>query len=176
MELQKRKIIRLPQYDYSQNGAYFITICLYDKTPLFGKIVHGQLQHTALGRAAVEEIARTNVLRRDHGIEITKYVVMPNHVHMLIEIVGSRRAVTGAQIELFGAPTKNSVPTVVRAYKSAVTKRAHSLGLGNFAWQRRYHDHVVRNEREYLQIWQYIDSNAQKWGEDCYFLGGHGTP
>lgn len=175
--MNKRKTIRLQNYDYTQDGAYFITICSKDKKPLFGAIEGHCVVYNRVGEIACEEIVQTNILRQEQNIQITKFIVMPNHVHMIVEIVGSRRAVTAN--ERFAAPVKQSVSTIVRAYKAAVTRRIRMLDvqLSNMqVWQPRFYDHVIRNEQDYLKIWQYIDSNPLKWAEDCYFEDGHGTP
>ena len=172
--MEKRKIIRLQNFDYAQNGVYFITICTNNKKPLFGVIEGQGVALNEFGKIAQEEIEQTNILRQKENVQVTKYVVMPNHVPMLIQIVGSRRAVTAT--EQFSAPAKQSIPTIVRAYKSAVTRRVHMLGSEAKIWQSRFYDHVVRNDREYLKIWEYIDTNPLKWTEDCYFEDGHGVP
>lgn len=175
MEKPVRKHIRLPEYDYSQNNAYFITICAYEKKNIFGRIIDGKAYLNELGKIAQAEIEQTNALRENVKIEYS--VVMPNHVHMLIELypaVGTRRAVSG-QIEEFGKPTVQSIPTIVRAYKSAVTKRIHELnGHGTpcpyeKVWQPRYYDHIVRNKNDYCQIAEYIMHNPAKWNNDRLF-------
>ncbi len=173
MELPKRKKIRLKGYDYSQNGAYFITICTENRANLFGEIKNGVMLCSECGKIAFEEIANTNKLRGNNGIQIQKYIIMPNHIHMIIEIVGSRRAVTeNPQPAEFAKPTKQSISTIIRAYKSTVTKRLHELdGHGTPCpykiWQSRFYDHIIRDEQEYHNIWNYIDTNPLKWEQDC---------
>jgi hypothetical protein len=192
MDLPKRKRIRLEGYDYSQNGAYFITICTENRINLFGEINNGTVLYNDYGIIALAEIENTNKLRINNNINITKYIVMPNHIHMIIEVVGSRRAVTETQqCENFAMPTKQSVPTIIRAYKAAVTKKYHDLYIntnrnvkfdninmpenGHGApcpyriWQSRYHDHTIRNEQEYRMICDYIDTNPLRWNEDCLY-------
>ena len=93
MERRRRKEIRLKNYDYTQNGAYFVTICTQNREMLFGDVVDGVMVYNDLGKIAVEEIHNTNELRKNAGICISHYIVMPNHVHFIVEIVGARRVV-----------------------------------------------------------------------------------
>ena len=174
--LPKRKSPRLKQHDYASNGAYFVTICTNERQMLFGHICDSQMLLSSYGRIAEEEIEKTNRLRKEYGIKIAKYAVMPNHVHMLIEIVGTRRAVSvPEQREHFSVPTYQSVPTVVRAYKSAVSKRVHAeSGHGTpcpyiKVWQSRFHEHIIRDKRSYWTIWKYIHTNPEHWENDCFY-------
>lgn len=105
---------------------------------------------------------------------------MPNHVHLLLLL---RRGMTcHARYNKFGKPIANSLPVIVGAYKAAVTRKIrqkillNTVGAGttsraptNGIWQRSYYDHVIRNEADFLRIWQYIDENPLKWQLDCYF-------
>lgn len=175
MEKPVRKHIRLPEYDYSQNNAYFITICTFDKKNIFGRVTNGKMYLNEAGKIALNEIEQTTLLRT--GIKIEHSIVMPNHVHMIIELcspVGTRRAVS-ERIEEFGKPTVQSIPTIVRAYKSAVTKKVHEMnGHGTpcpyeRVWQTRYYDHVIRNRDDYRQIAEYIIYNPVKWENDRLF-------
>lgn len=193
MSLPERKYHRLNNYDYSSNGAYFITICAFEKAQIFDEIENGIMTFSKLGEIACEEIEKTNILRENNGIIVKNWTVMPNHVHLLIEIsdvrnlVGSRRAVTavGCRFEAFSKPTVQSISTVIRAYKSAVTRFAHLIStekeqiLGMCdgrhgtpcpykIWQAGYHDHIIRTKKEYDRIWGYIDSNPLMWNDDCY--------
>lgn len=182
--LPQRKPHRLKNYDYSSSGAYFITICTHQKIHLFGEVENGDMNYNKFGEIACGEIERTNEIRKDKGIIICNWVVMPNHIHLLVELVGSRRAVT-EQREYFAKPTENSIPTIIRAYKSAVTKSirlsvtekekangwcddGHGTPCPYKIWQRDYHDHIIRTEKEYERIWTYIESNPLLWNEDCY--------
>jgi len=195
MELPKRKQIRLREFDYSSVGAYFVTICTNSRQCLFGTICEQKMCYNLWGEIADHQIVVTNELRRKSNIQIVKYVVMPNHVHLLIEIlpdvsffVGTRRAVSeNEQFEQFSKPTKQSVSTVIRAYKAAVTKEIHQMmdraecrnghgtpcpyGKSNGIpiWQARFYEHIVRNAEDYKQIWRYIDENPLVWEKDCFY-------
>jgi len=202
-EPRRRKNVRLQEHDYSACGAYFVTICTYEREMFFGRIENGIMHHNEMGRIAVEEIAVTNELRKATGISITHYVVMPNHVHLIIEIqnvnVGTQRAVSenALQHNEFSHIIKCSVSSVVRAYKSAVTKRIrescnthtdtctdrdadatdHAHGIANAmlcphkVWQARYYDHIIRNENDHEMIKRYINDNPSKWQDDRFCNG-----
>lgn len=183
MLLPERRHHRLKNYDYSSNGAYFITICSYEKLHIFGEIINGVMEHNKYGKIACNGIIETNRLRKHMGIEITKWVVMPNHVHLLIEISHDPLFDTKPQFEAFSKPTKQSIATIIRAYKSAVTKAIRQCLTENEAvfddgghgapcpyavWQKGYFDNIIKNDAMYEKIWQYIDSNPALWQDDCY--------
>ncbi len=178
MEHRRRKQIRLKNCDYSQAGVYFVTICTQGREILFGDIVDGEMVYTDFGRIAVEEIYRTNELRKDAGICISRYIIMPNHVHFIVEIVGARRVVSVVpQYEDFSKPTTQSVPTIVRAYKAAVTKNirrlyGHDASCTYNIWQRSFYEHIIRNEEDFYKISEYIENNPSKWEEDRFYMKG----
>ena len=159
--LPVRKRIRLKDYDYSQPGYYFITICTHKRQNIFGDIVGQGLCSCRLSTAG--EIARTelhNLEARYENIKIDKYIIMPNHVHVILRITERR--------EQSPRPT---VADVVCAYKSITTNVYNrSLGTsGQALWQPRFHDHVIRDEQDYQRIWEYIDENPARWMHDCYY-------
>ncbi len=167
----RRKQIRLKNFDYTQNGAYFITICTRNREQLFGKIADGNMILSEWGKIAEEEILKTNEIRKDGNFHISYFVVMPNHIHFIAEIVGARCSVpeSGFRCEAFSKPVPNSVPTVVRAYKAAVSSRIHKLcGYSEKIWQSRFFDHVIRDEVDYATIAEYIINNPKKWEDDCF--------
>ncbi|MCJ7624078.1 MAG: hypothetical protein MUO76_11290 [Anaerolineaceae bacterium] len=128
----RRQTIRLPGYDYTQPGAYFITICTYEKTCLFGEISECEIRLSHTGQIAQNEWLRLN--NRFQHINLDEFIIMPNHIHAIITILcegtadvrtdtgqsNSRRASTGEQ---FGKPVPGSIPTIIRSYKSSVTQR-----------------------------------------------------
>lgn len=160
MAQHERKKLRLKDYDYSQNGVYFITICSKDKAKLFGKVVgdgvldvpHVKLSH--IGKT-VEKYIMSIDANYDF-ISIDKYVVMPNHVHLLMMIYNCGNAVyTGAN---------STIPRMVSTLKRFVNR-----DVGYNVFQRSYHDHIIRNQSDYDEIWQYIDENPLRWKSDCYY-------
>jgi len=150
-----RKNLRIKHYDYSGAGCYFITICVKDNQEVLSRIDVGancvRPTLSNYGEIVDKEIQTLSTIYEQ--INIDHYVIMPNHIHMLILIEASGRTQF--------APT---VSRVVKQFKGSVTKQ-----IGHSIWQKSFHDHVVRNEEDYLSIWKYIDENPAKWAEDCYY-------
>lgn len=187
-----RRSIRYGGYDYSSEGAYFVTLVTHQRESLFGNVIDGVMQLNNLGRIVWEEWFKSAILRPNIEFNEDEFVVMPNHIHGIIWItepgknlnsVGldkdtmldcpgkgtARRALTTGQ---FGQPIPNSLPTVVGAYKSAVTKRINLLRRtpGKPVWLRNYYEHIIETEREYNNIANYIHDNPVNWGtKDEYF-------
>jgi Transposase and inactivated derivatives len=160
MERATRKNARLKDYDYSRNGAYFITVCvkdgcewLWENEPVGARIARPL---TSAGKIIETSINEISV--RYPMIEVLKYVIMPNHLHMILLINNDGRAMR--------APT---VSTVINQIKGYVTKQ-----LGYSVWQKLFYDHIIRNEADYLRIWKYIDENPLKWEDDKYFSESNG--
>lgn len=166
-----RRSIRLKNYDYSQPGAYFITICTHNRQCLFGEIVNGEMVLNEYGEIAKQCWLEIPV--HFPHVQLDEFVIMPNHVHGII-IVGSRHALTlqiavpPQQIEQFGKPTHGSIPTIIRSYKSACTKQINIIhqSPANPVWQRNYYEHIIRNENELDSIREYIINNPLKWSFD----------
>ena len=154
-----RKNLRLAEYDYSQPGAYFVTICTKDRKNLLGSVVGGDAHIAPYTRLSTTGEVVKKYLLTIPGIGY--YVIMPNHVHMILHI-SSSDVLRGPMWA--SAPTKTSVAKLVRSWKTLVSKE-----LGYSIWQRSYYDHIVRDEKEYLQIAQYIEDNPAKWCEDTYY-------
>ena len=156
--MKTRKILRLPTYDYSQNGVYFVTICTEKKQKCLVDVRRGGVLPRPSGIVVEKEIL---ALVDRYDIYIDKYVVMPNHVHILMTL---RRA------GLCPAPTPD-LSAIVGAFKSLSTKAINKLdnAPGRKFWQRSYYDYAIRNEADYLRAWQYIDENPAHWAEDEYY-------
>jgi len=171
-KIHHHRSIRLKGYDYTQVGAYFVTMVTYHRDPLFGEIKNGEMTLNNFGKIADECWCAIP----DHFpfVELGTYVIMPNHGHGIIVITDdrSRGAIYRAPtehvptVEQFGKPTVGSLPTIIRTYKAAVTRvigREHNTtGI----WQRNYHEHIIRNEREMDNIWRYIEANPAQWADD----------
>ena len=167
MELPKRKPLRLPNYDYSAPGAYFVTICTHDRRCILSDIAVGA---DALGgpHVALTEngrIVEKYIRSTDHimGLTVDEYVIMPNHVHILFRIDGTCFETNNGPPRA-SAPTTAMIPNAVGAIKR-LTQRE----LGQMIFRRSYHEHVIRNEEDYRQIREYIDANPAKWAEDRYY-------
>jgi len=166
-ELPRRKQNRLRNYNYSQSGAYFITICVKDRHHMLGEITIGDaplnIPNCLLsdyGEFVDAQIQKISTIYPHVSVE--NYVVMPNHIHMLL-ILKNRTLALKSGTHRGASPTKACISQIVRTLKSITTKQ-----FGFAMWQRSYHDHIVRDEAEYLKIWQYISDNPAKWHNDCY--------
>ncbi len=142
-----RKNPRLKQYDYASPNYYFVTICTRDMVCRFGR--PGDLNQ----RGRIAEQGLLEIEKHFPKVKVDKYVVMPNHVHAIIVLQGS----------------DTNLSTVIGQYKSFVSRRIHLTEPGHRVWQTSYHDHVVRDQKEYEQIWLYIDANPANWKKDCFF-------
>ena len=163
-ELPKRKRNRLYEYDYSQAGFYFVTICVKDKHEMLGEIINNQLILNEYGLVVKQEIENIPTIRKECIIE--NFVIMPNHIHLIVRIVGGdgNRPAASHRADCH-PPLHKSIPNMVQGFKGAVTRQ-----IGFSLWQRSYHDRIIRDEEEYLRIWKYIDENPVKWADDCYFI------
>ena len=164
MKLPKRKPTRLKKYDYSTPGAYFITICTVERKPLLSKITVGQglapaeNKLSTYGQIANEQIVELK--KRYSGIEVEKYVIMPNHIHILI----SNHAETA------GASPCPTISDVICTFKSITTRMCTRAGYPEkHLFQSSFHDHIIRNKKDYDKIWEYIDTNVLKWELDCFY-------
>lgn len=173
-----RRSIRLKGYDYSQVGAYYVTIVAYRRECLFGAIVNKETRLSKFG--VVVEQQWEKLPKRFPSIELGAYMVMPNHMHGIIVITdgrgtaetltafddeSSRRAPTQ---ERFQKPVKGSIPTIIRSYKSAVSYRINLMRKtdGVPVWQRNYYEHIIRNDKDLQSKTDYIYANPQLWDED----------
>jgi len=153
----RRRPNRIPEFDYSQNYAYFLTICTDHKQCILGTIVkddQGNAPRIRLSKAG-ELVDRAILGIPEHysSVKLEHYVVMPNHVHILLRLENTegQRSVT--------------VATVVQQWKGFITKQ-----LGKPIWQKLYYDHVIRDPDDFAVKWRYIDNNPARWMEDKYFI------
>ena len=171
-EIHRRRSIRLPGYDYTSAGAYFITICASGKECLFGAVENGQMRLNDAGQIAAQ-CWHDIPLHFPHA-ELDEWVVMPNHVHGIVVLDHCRRGTACraptamATAEQFGRPVAGSISTVVRSFKSAVTHHLNKLhgAVGEKIWQRNFYEHIIRNETELHGIREYIQNNPAKWELD----------
>lgn len=154
MELPQRKPNRLSDYDYNQNGAYFVTICTQDRKRILSHIVgDGFPVPNPCGMVAEEVIAK--ISDKYPSVSVDKYVIMPDHIHLLLRF--DRDDGTGNPFPTLG--------NVIGWYKYQVTKLVNQkMSIqGEKLFQRSYYDHVIRNQQDYDEIWQYIENNPRKW-------------
>jgi len=161
----RRRSIRLKHYDYSQSGAYFVTMVMKGRSCLLGDIVDGQMRLNKIGHA-VQDVWE-NLVDHYARVELDDFVVMPNHVHGIIVIVDHRGPV-GAGLR--PAPTRKQygLPEIVRAFKSFSARRINEMrhSPGAPIWQRNYFEHVIRSEESWNRIRQYILDNPARWAFD----------
>ena len=176
MDLPKRKRIRLPEHDYSAPGAYFVTICTKDRRCVLSRIAVGEgLAPPAVELSPIGQCVKEQILElpdRYPTVHIDNYAIMPNHVHLLVSIhadTGGASPSPTFRPDSGGARDSPTLFDVVRVLKSLSTRlsREHPGDLP--LWQRSFHEHVIRNERDYREIWEYIDANPAKWAEDRYY-------
>ena len=165
MDNVSRKLQRLKEWDYSQNGLYFVTICTQNKFNLFGKVKDGRWVLNNAGQMVSEKLIEVSTVYTD--ILVDKFIVMPNHLH----------AILWSQ----SGTTRRSFPTTVSEYiqrfKTLTTKLyIDGVKQGTYApfekklWQKSFYDHIIRDENDYLTHWRYIEENPMKWHEDCYWI------
>jgi putative transposase len=171
---KQRKRLRLREYDYSQPGAYFVTICTKDREHRFGEIVDGQMRSNDM--AAVVRLCWNDLPKHYPNVGLDEFVIMPNHVHGIIVIldepitVGKRTVGDG----LRPSPTRSSptkkhpLPEIVRAFKSFSARRINEMQNtpSQPVWQRGYYDHIIRDDRSLARIREYIAHNPQRWQMD----------
>ena len=158
MDLPQRKPNRLPQYNYNQNGAYFLTICTQNRKQILSRIIVGtgvldcpNVQLLPHGTIAEKYIKQLDSFYP--SIDVEKYIIMPDHIHLLI------------RIDFESGQPRTSVPTNKNsaiAQWVSTFKRFCNKEYGRDIWQSRYYDHVIRNQQDYDETWQYIENNPIK--------------
>ncbi|ALU27231.1 MULTISPECIES: transposase [Myroides] len=180
---QQRGSIRLKGYDYASEGLYFITLCVQDRENIFGSIQDGVLTLNEIGEIARDEWLNTANVR--DNVILHEFIIMPNHMHAIIEIVKNKTK-TGDN-KGFRSPSQ-TIGAIVRGYKIATIKRikvgmncnSFCVGELQFAptsptpptartiWQRNYYEHIIRDERSYQYISNYIITNPKRWHDDKF--------
>ena len=158
-----RKSIRLPEYDYTHPGAYFVTIVADRRRKLFGQVRGGVMRLSAFGQV-VEDCWR-EIPAHFPGVGNAIFMVMPNHFHGIVEM----NEIGGAAGARHASPVcSNPLGVIVGSFKSAVSRKIHRLpgGEGIKVWQRNYFEHIIRDEGEYERIAGYIRANPENWKAD----------
>ena len=181
--LPNRQSIRLKNYDYSQKGSYFITLVTQDRIHLFGKIEDGKMILNTVGKILEEEWRNTIQLRPN--IALGEFIIMPDHMHMIITITAQmERKVDKEWIHSNPKSPSQTIGAIIRGFKGASTKKINqflnSTGESQFApttesqfaptefyknkiFQRNYYEHIIRNQKDYNRIEQYIIDNPMNW-------------
>ena len=170
---------RLKNWDYSSSGYYFVTICIQDHRCYFGNIVNQKMQLSEIGE--IVEKYWLEIPNHFPNVDLDFFVVMPNHIHGVIIIEPfSHKCRDEALPRLYNgeypqmsiiSPSPRSLSTIIGSYKSICSKIVNQkYPKINFAWQPRFHDHIIRNEKSYQEIRRYIFENPAKWQEDELFI------
>jgi REP element-mobilizing transposase RayT len=177
-QIHHRRSIRLAGYDYTQAGAYFITICTHKRQNLFGDIVNGEMILNEYGKIAAN--SWQELARHFPHITLGEWVIMPNHVHGII-VIGRGEAPADDQSTTTSSDNRRvlrpsppngtdpgSVGAIVQNYKSVASRKINKLRstAGAPVWQRNYWEHIIRNEQAYQRIANYIINNPAQWGAD----------
>jgi putative transposase len=172
LEKRGRRSVRLPGYDYALPGAYFVTICAYRRKYIFGRVESGQVLLSDIGR--IIQSCWTQLPAHFGFVALDVFMIMPNHVHGILEIKndGRRGKIYRAPTRRFGAANPRSLSTIVRTFKSAVTRicREKKCDSSFRIWQRSYFEHIIRNEQDLNRIRRYIVENPVRWELDRYFV------
>ena len=167
-----RRSIRMKGYDYALPGAYFVTICTYQRQCWFGEILDGQMYLNQIGNIVAQEWVRSSRIRP--GMKLDQWVIMPNHLHGLViltDIVGAHSCAPlhkspSNPVPLHRQP--RSLSSFIAQFKSTVTKRINIICQAPSIpiWQRNYHERIIRDEKSLQTIRQYIINNPQRWSDD----------
>jgi REP element-mobilizing transposase RayT len=162
-----RRSIRLKEYDYSQNGAYFITLCAHERQCLFGHIHNEKIVLNEYGIIVREEWVKSFKIRKELAMD--EYIIMPNHFHGIVFILNATTSVHRSH-DVIGHGNA-TIGSLVAGFKSAVTKRIRALNHAAcfIVWQRNYHEHVIRHDKALDKIRAYTVNNPLTWQEDCLF-------
>lgn len=194
-DIHHRRSIRLREFDYRNAGAYFITICAFQRECLFGDVVDGEMRLNGFGLAA--EACWRAITNHFPNVQLDEFVIMPNHFHAILDITESIGAMVGAKQgssaspgygdngnnagdcikgeagESFASPLRDgtvsgSLGAVIQNFKSVSTRKINKMrnNPGCLVWQRNYYEHVIRNEDDLANIRQYIANNPLKWDLD----------
>ena len=164
---------RLKEWDYSSSAYYFITICTKYRKVFLGRVVRENIELSEIG-----EICNSywsEIPKHFRNATLDEYIVMPNHIHGILIIdnptVETRHGVPlqdGTFTNKFSKPISGSLSVIINQYKSSVTRWCRNNGYNNFGWQRRFYEHIIRNEKSLNKIREYIKYNPLKWEFDKY--------
>ena len=177
-KIHHRRSIRLRGFNYSESGWYYVTICTHNKTCFFGDIIKNEMILNYHG--SIVKDCWLAIPRHFDDVELGEHVIMPNHIHGIIRIVRAQNAEPHRDVRArhavplpadasqFGKSLPGALSTIIRSYKSAVTKRINEKcnTPGAKLWHRNYYEHVIRNRNDWVNICNYIRTNPAQWHED----------
>jgi len=173
----QRQSIRLQEFDYAQSGAYFVTVVCHKRMNLFGEISDGELNLNRAGE--IVEKTWLEIPKHFPNVNIDIFIIMPNHIHGIIHIIedvplGATHESPLPELHHIESPHKSTtlkprtLGAIVGLFKSTASKRIHRAGLidNQKIWQRNYFEHIIRDEDDYQQIADYIETNPLNWQYD----------
>jgi putative transposase len=163
--MRQRKQLRLKDYDYRNDNAYFVTVCVKEHKKILGTINKQNVILNEFGK--IVDASWTDLTNHYKNILLGEYIVMPNHFHGILIIDNN----LGLRADLNSAPTQrcHGLPEFIRAFKSFSTRKIKSINNAfSMVWQRGYYDRIIRNENELQKIQEYIINNPINWDEDEY--------
>ncbi|MES2204624.1 MAG: transposase [Pseudomonadota bacterium] len=179
-DIHHRRSIRLKNYNYSQNGAYFITICIQKRACLFGHIINNVMIFNEAGKMINEQWR--NLAIRFNEILLDEYIIMPNHFHGIVIIREQSKdqflhhAHANRATGEIRSPYNTTLSAIIRIFKSITThhyihgvKNHHWTPFEGKLWQRNYHEHIIRNELSLQKIRDYTKNNPYTWEKDSLF-------
>jgi putative transposase len=189
MIFKNKKSIRLKGCDYGAPGLFYITICSKDRNEVFGEIVNDRMVLSTIGEIVNAEWEATERLRQN--VKLHEFVIMPNHLHGIIEILDLKRRIdvnqsvqtkdidcevgvdchqptfqNNGNFNQYG-PQRNNLFSIIRGFKANVTKRVRNeIDPYIHIWQTRFYDHLVRDQADLERIRYYINTNVENWQHD----------
>ena len=161
-----RRSIRLPGYDYSFPGVYFITICTQNRECLFGDVMDGNMVLNEWGMVVVESWQWLAI--QYNYVKLDKWILMPNHLHGIIIINGRGGSRTAHTMRTAHTYVRKPLGRLIGAFKTVSTKRINQIRKtpGATLWQRNYFERVIRNKNEWVKTKEYIQNNPILWVHD----------
>ncbi len=173
---------RIPDWDYAEEGWYFVTICTKNHLCSLGKVINDEVQLSEIGRMVSQYWQE--IPSHFPNAQLDEFIVMPNHLHGIVVLEKHAAPTTGRDVACYVStnnagesgksqysaisPKPGSLSTIIRSFKAAVTLWCRKNGYPQYAWQPRYYDHIIRNDKSFTDIQHYIFHNAAKWESDEY--------
>ncbi len=170
MSFKLEKQYRLPGYDYSRPGFYFITICTKDREEFFGEIINNEMVLSKIGE--IVQFYWLELVESFENINLDEFIIMPNHVHMVIEIMEYNycrnapwRVLAESNITIRPLQ-KNSISSIINHFKGNVKRYCNKNESNFFCWQSKFYDRIIHDEKALFKIRNYIKTNPEKWFRD----------
>ena len=164
-KLRYRRLNRLKDYDYSQPGAYFVTVCTKNRSCLFGEIYNDRMRLSSYGE--IIRLSWFDLPQHYTNVELDAFVIMPNHIHGIIFLTDVGAGFKPAPTD-FPRDKRHGLPEIIRAFKTFSSRQINKFRNmpGTSVWQRNYYEHVIRRDESLAQIREYIETNPLRWALD----------